>query len=62
MVLNFKIEMVGDINLVVPVLIAIFVSKSIANKLSKPLYKYQLEGKSLPFLDSDPQIVIQGKL
>ena len=54
--------MVGDINLILPVLIAIFVSKTIAGKLSKPLYKYQLEGKALPFLDTEPELVVHGKM
>lgn len=55
-------EMVGDINLVIPILIAIFTSKMIADHLSKALYKFQLEGKALPYLDSDPKIVVKKRM
>jgi len=55
-------EMVGDINLVIPILISIFVSKMTADQLSKPLYKFQLEGKALPYLDQDPRIVVKKRL
>lgn len=55
-------EMVGDINLVIPILISIFISKMTADQLSKPLYKFQLEGKALPYLDSDPTIVVKKRI
>lgn len=53
--------MVGDIVLVIPCLIGIFLSKTIADQLSKPLYKHMLDIKSLPYLDQDPRVVITGK-
>jgi len=54
-------EMVGDISLVIPNLIAIFVSKMISDQLSKPLYKCQLESKALPHLDPEPNVIVAGK-
>jgi len=54
-------EMVGDISLVIPNLIAIFVSKMVADQLSKPLYKCQLESKALPHLDPEPKVIVAGK-
>jgi len=55
-------EMVGDISLVIPNLIAIFVSKMVADQLSKPLFKCQLEAKALPHLDQEPKVIIAGKM
>lgn len=60
-VINVQMEMVGDINLVVPNLISIFVAKMVADQLSKPLYKYQLDSKVLPFLDQEPRVLVAGK-
>jgi H+/Cl- antiporter ClcA len=54
-------EMVGDLSLVVPNLVAIFVARSVANQLSQPLYKCQLDAKALPFLDQEPKVVVAGK-
>jgi len=54
-------EMVGDINLVIPNLIAIFVSRGVADQLSKPLFKYQLDAKVLPYLDQEPKVLVAGK-
>ena len=54
-------EMVGDINLVIPNLISIFAAKMIADQLSKPLYKYQLDFKVLPYLDQEPRVLVAGK-
>ena len=56
------VEMSHDINLTVPVLVAIWVAKLVADVFSKPLYKYQLDGKSLPYLDPDPNLVIDRQL
>jgi hypothetical protein len=56
-----KAEMVGDICLVVPNLVAVFVAKTVADRFSKPLFRYQLDSKSLPYLDSEPQVFIGGK-
>ena len=50
------------IDMTVPVLVAIWVAKIIADLLSKPLYKYQLDGKALPYLDSDPMVPIKGSM
>jgi len=54
-------EMAGDISLVIPNLAAIFVSKMVADQLSKPLYKCQLEAKALPHLDQDAKVIVAGK-
>ena len=51
-----------DTNLTVPVLIAIWVAKIVADVLSKPLYKYQLDSKALPYLDQDPTVVVDGEM
>ena len=52
--------MCHDINTIIPMMISIVIAKFIADFLSKPLYKYQLEGKSLPFLDQEPRIPVNG--
>jgi len=59
--LSLQMEMVGDISLVIPNLIAIFVSKMVADQLSKPLFKCQLESKALPQLDPEPNVIVAGK-
>lgn len=51
-----------DIDIVVPVLMANFIAKLIADILSKPLYKYQLDSKSLPYLDPNLTVVINGQV
>ena len=56
------VEMSHDINLTVPVLMAIWVAKLVGDVFSKPLYKYQLDGKSLPYLDHDPTLVVDRQL
>lgn len=61
-VMLFQVEMVGDISLVIPNLIAIFVSKMVADQLSKPLYKCQLESKALPHLDQEPKVFVGGEM
>ena len=53
--------MVGDISLVIPNLIAIFVSKMVADQLSKPLFRSQIESKALPHLDPEPNVIVGGK-
>ncbi len=57
-----QIEMSQDINLIIPVLVAVFVAKMFADLLSKPLYKCQLEGKSMPYLDQEPEVVVSGQM
>jgi len=57
-----QMEMVGDISLVIPNLIAIFVSKMVADQLSKPLFKCQLDTKALPHLDQEPKVFVAGKM
>ena len=54
--------MANAIDMTVPVLVAIWVAKNIADLLSKPLYKYQLDGKALPYLDSDPVVSVNGQV
>ena len=49
-----------DIDLTVPIMLSIFTAKIIADLLSKPLYKYQLKGKMLPYLDPEPDIQLEG--
>ena len=53
--------MTQDIGIILPVMLAIFVAKLVADLLSKPLYKYLLDIKSLPYLDPDPVIVINNE-
>jgi len=55
-------EMVGDITLVIPNLIAIYLSKMVADQLSKPLWRCQMESKALPHLDQEPQVIVAGKM
>ena len=57
---TLQVEMSQDIDVVVPVLVANFVAKVVADMISKPLYKYQLDSKSLPYLDPELTIVIDG--
>jgi len=60
--LPLQMEMVGDISLVIPNLTAIIVAKMVADQLSKPLFKCQLEAKALPHLDQEPRVFVAGKL
>jgi hypothetical protein len=53
--------MVGDICLVVPNLVAVFVAKTVADRFTNPMFRYQLDAKSLPYLDPEPQVFIGGK-
>jgi len=60
--LSLQMEMAGDISLAIPNLIAIFLSKMVADQLSKPLFKCQLEAKALPHLDHDAKVIVAGKM
>jgi len=60
--MSLQMEMVGDISLVIPNLIAIFVSKMVADQLSKPLFKCQMEAKALPHLEQDAKVIVAGKM
>ena len=51
-----------DINMVIPVMISVIVSKFTADDICKPLFKFQLEAKSLPYLDHEPRIALKNKL
>ena len=55
-----QVEMSKDLNLTVPILASIFTAKVIADTVAKPLYKYQLKGKMLPYLDPEPEVNIKG--
>jgi len=54
-------EMAGDIALVIPIFCSIFISKMVADQLSKPLYKVTLDTKALPYLEQNPHVVVKGK-
>ncbi len=54
--------MTQDIDIILPLLFANFVSKVLADFLSKPLYKYQLEMKALPYLNPELEVVVDGEL
>jgi len=56
------IEMTRDINIVIPLLVTIFSSKLIADFLCKPLYRYQLQLKALPYLEPTLKVVIDGEV
>ena len=62
MTLTLQVEMSRDINIVLPLIVANFVAKCFADLLSKPLYKYQLEAKSLPYLDSELIVSLENEL
>ena len=47
-------------DLVVPLMIANFIAKVVADMLAKPLYKYQLDAKALPYLDPELEVTIDG--
>ncbi len=49
-----------DMDLVVPLMIANFIAKVVADMLAKPLYKYQLDAKALPYLDPELEVTIDG--
>ena len=59
---KFKVEMSHDLDLTVPVLLAVWMAKIVADIFSKPLYKYLLDGKSLPYLDQEPTVVLDGEV
>ncbi|ELT90364.1 hypothetical protein CAPTEDRAFT_205673 [Capitella teleta] len=56
------VEMSGDIDLAIPVMITIFVAKMVADTISKPLFMYQLDAKLLPFLAQEPTVVVQNAI
>ncbi len=56
----FQVEMSQDMDLVVPLMIANFIAKVVADMLAKPLYKYQLDAKALPYLDPELEVTIDG--
>ena len=56
----FQVEMSQDVDLVVPLMISNFVAKLVADMLAKPLYKYQLDLKALPYLDPSLEVAIGG--
>ena len=58
---HLQVEMAQDIDMILPVMVAIFVAKLVADILSRPLYKYLLDIKSLPFLDAEPVVVLNNE-
>ncbi|KAK2151911.1 hypothetical protein LSH36_346g01010 [Paralvinella palmiformis] len=56
------VEMSQDINMVIPVMLSVLVAKFTADDICKPLFKFQLEAKSLPYLDHEPRIALQGEM
>lgn len=58
----FQVEMSKDIDLTVPILVAIFVAKVVADIVSHPLYFYQLRGKMLPYIQPEPEVSVHGEL
>lgn len=60
--IDFQVEMSGDIDLIIPVMITTFVAKLVADTLSKPLFVHQLDAKALPFLAQEPKFVVRNEM
>ena len=57
-----QIEMSRDIELVIPVMIAVLIARTVGECLSKSLFRYLTDLKGLPTLDQDPKVIIDDKL
>lgn len=51
-----------DIELVIPVLIAVLIARTVGEFLSKSLFRYLIDLKCLPFLDQDPRVLVNDQL
>ena len=51
-----KIEITNDIQFLLPIMVAIMVSKWVGDFATHPLYHALLELKCIPFLDSEPVV------
>ena len=60
--ITFQVEMCQDFNMIIPVMITVLVAKWTADNICKPLFKFQLDGKSLPVLDQEPIIALEGEM
>jgi len=49
-----QIEITNDVAFLLPIMVAIMVSKWVGDYITHPLYHSLLELKCIPFLDSEP--------
>lgn len=54
-------EITNDIQFLLPIMVAVMVAKWVGDFVTHPLYHALLELKCIPFLDSEPVIVHEGK-
>ncbi|GIY31049.1 chloride channel protein D, partial [Caerostris extrusa] len=55
------VELTNDVQFLLLIMVAIMVSKWVGDYVTHPFYHAQLELKCIPFLDSEPVILFDGK-
>ncbi|KAL8619446.1 hypothetical protein ACOMHN_011797 [Nucella lapillus] len=54
-------ELTNDVQVLLPVMVSVMVSKWVGDFFTHPIFHAQLEMKCIPFLESDPRVTIMGK-
>ncbi|XP_048253453.1 chloride channel protein C-like [Haliotis rufescens] len=55
-------ELTNDVQVLLPVMVAVMVSKWVGDYFTHPIFHAQLELKCIPFLDTEPKIMNNGKI
>ena len=59
--LLFQMELTNDVQVLLPVMVAVMVAKWVGDFFTHPIYHALLELKCIPFLDSEPRVVVDKK-
>ena len=51
-----QIEITGDVEFLLPIMVTVLISKWVGDYLTHPLYHALMEIKCIPFLDTEPVI------
>ena len=54
-------ELTNDVQVLLPVMVAVMVSKWVGDFFTHPIYHALLEVKCIPFLDSEPRVTVDKK-
>ncbi|XP_046549442.1 chloride channel protein B-like [Haliotis rubra] len=55
-------ELTNDVQVLLPVMVAVMVSKWVGDFFTHPIFHAHLELKCIPFLDTEPRVMNEGKL
>ncbi|ELT90362.1 hypothetical protein CAPTEDRAFT_205671 [Capitella teleta] len=58
----FMVEMSRDIELAIPIMVAVLVARTVGEALSKSLWRSLTDMKGLPVLEQDPKILLRDRL